>query len=77
MLPDWEGAGGTGGLLPLWAQELTRSCDRYTFTSTQVHGGRAVVATRSGDVTGPLLVITSNEQEMREALGLKPREPPQ
>jgi hypothetical protein len=72
MLPDWEGAGAKAGLLPPWAQELTRSCDRYTFTTTQVHGGRAVVAIKSGEITGPLLVITSNEQEMREALGLKP-----
>jgi hypothetical protein len=76
MLPDWDGAAAKAGLLPPWAQELTRSCDRYTFTTTEVHEGRSVVARRISG-TGPDVVITRNEQEMREALGLKPREPPQ
>jgi hypothetical protein len=73
MLPDWGGAATTNGVLPPWAQELTRACDWYTFTTMQVHEGRAVVAIKSGDHSGPLLVITSNEEEMRDALGLKPR----
>jgi hypothetical protein len=75
MLPDRDGAAAKR-VLPEWAEELTRSCDRYTFTTMQVHTGRAVVATKSGDGTGPLLVITSNEAEMRKALGLKLRKPP-
>lgn len=75
MLPDWDGAAAKRGLLPPWAQKLTRTCDRYTFTTTQVHGGRAVVAAKSGDGTGPLLVITASEDEMLLALGLKPPGP--
>jgi hypothetical protein len=38
----------------------------------QVRAGRAVVAVKSGEATGPLLVITASELEMREALGLTP-----
>jgi hypothetical protein len=73
MLPDWDGVTARDGLLPPWAQELARSCDRYTFTTTQVHAGRAVVAVKSDAGTGPVLVITRSEDEMRGALGLKPR----
>jgi hypothetical protein len=72
MLPDWDGAGTHGSLLPSWAQELTRTCSWYTFTTMLVHGGRAVVAAKSGDGAGPLLVVTASEEEMLVALGLKP-----
>jgi hypothetical protein len=73
ILPDWDGAGAKTGLLPPWAQELTRSCDPYTFTTTQVREGRSVVARRISG-TGPDVVITRSEDEMRAALGLTPRE---
>jgi hypothetical protein len=76
MLPNWDGTGTTGSPLPPWAQELIRSCDRYTFTTTQVREGRSVEARRISG-TGPMLVITHSEDEMRAALGLKPRKPPQ
>ena len=73
MLPDRDGTGAHGSLLPSWAEELTRSCKgRYTFTTMVVHGGRAVVAAKSGDGAGPLLVVTASEEEMLVALGLKP-----
>ena len=74
MLPDGDGA-GTGRLLPLWAENLTRTCgDRYTFSTMQVYDGRTVVAVKTGEGSGPLLVVTRSEDEMRMALGLKPRQ---
>jgi hypothetical protein len=61
--------------LPAWAEELAGSCLQYTFTTMRIHDGRrAVVAAKSGDGSGPLLVVTTDEGEMRAALGLKPRE---
>jgi hypothetical protein len=54
--------------LPEWARELSESCSLYAFTTMRVHEGRAVVATRTRDGTGPLLVITADETEMRAAL---------
>jgi hypothetical protein len=74
MLPDWEGA-GMGRLLPAWAEELSRTCRTHTFSTMQVSDGRAVVAVQAGDGSGPLLVVTRHEDEMRAALGLKAREP--
>jgi hypothetical protein len=73
MLPDWDGAGAPNGRLPEWAEELSRACPRYVFSSTTVWNGRAVVAVLTGAGSGPLLVITRDEDEMRAALGLKPR----
>jgi hypothetical protein len=77
MLPSWDGAGTVNRLLPEWALALTRSCgDRYAFSTMQVWEGRAVVAVKTGDGAGPLLIITRNEDEMRQALGLKSSPPP-
>ena len=73
LLPDWDGA-GVGRLLPEWAHELSRTCRTHTFTTMQVYDGRAVVAVQAVDGSGPLLVVTRHEDEMRAALGLKPRE---
>jgi hypothetical protein len=76
MLPPWDGAGTVNRLLPEWALALARSCgDRYAFSTMQVWEGRAVVAVKTGDGTGPLLVVT-DEDEMRQALGLKSSQPP-
>jgi hypothetical protein len=75
MLPDWDGPAAKRGLLPPWAQELIRTCDRYTFTTTQVYQGRSVLARRISG-TGPDVVITRSEDEMRDALGLKRRTSP-
>lgn len=61
------------GVLPEWAEQLAQSCSQYRFSSQQVHEGRSVVATRAADGPGPLLVITRSEEEMRAALGLRPR----
>ena len=73
--PLTDGAGVKSSLLPPWAQELTRTCGWYTFTTMLVRDGRAVVAAKSGHGPGPLLVITGSEDEMLTALGLKHREP--
>jgi hypothetical protein len=72
----WEAVtvrGAGTSTLPEWARNLVHSCHRYTFTTQQVYNGRSVVATRIDDGPGPLLVITSSEQEMRIALGLRSR----
>jgi hypothetical protein len=55
-------------LLPAWAETLARSCAGYAFTTQQVREGRSVVATRTGDGPGPVMVITASEAEMRAAL---------
>ena len=73
ILLSWDAMPTAGRLLPAWAEQLSRSCDRYTFSTMQVYEGRAVVAVRTGAGTGPLLVVTSDEDEMLIALGLKPR----
>lgn len=64
-------------MLPEWAQSLSRTCDGYTFATIRVYNGRSVVATRVSGTNGPAVVITHDEEEMRVALGLKPRKPPQ
>ena len=77
MLPSWDQAGMVNRLLPEWALVLKRLCgDRYAFSTMQVWEGRAVVAVKTGGGTGPLLVVTSIEDEMRQALGLKSSRPP-
>jgi hypothetical protein len=73
-LPDWDRAGTLNRLLPDWALELSRTCPRYTFATMQVHEGRAVVATLV-DGTGPMLVVTRNEDEMRRAIGCNQSDP--
>ena len=70
---QWPGP--MNAALPEWAQALSESCSLYAFTTMRVHEGRAVVATRTGNGTGPLLVITADEAEMRAALSLQPNPP--
>ena len=74
-LPDWDMTDvQRGSMLPFWAHELSRDLEgRYRLTTMQVYDGRAVVAVRV-DGAGPLLVVTGDEGEMRQALGLKPLE---
>jgi hypothetical protein len=57
-------------VLPGWAEQVARGCRRYRFWTQRVFEGRAVVAERAGDGPGPSLVITSDEAEMRDAIGL-------
>jgi hypothetical protein len=75
MLPAWEGADPWGRVLPEWAEDLSRTCTGYVFTTQLVSEGRSVMARRVSG-TGPLLVMTRSEDEMRAALGLEPRKPP-
>jgi hypothetical protein len=75
LLPAWEGADPAVRALPEWAADLSRTCTGYVFTTQLVSEGRSVMARRVSG-TGPLLVMTRSEDEMRAALGLKPRKPP-
>jgi hypothetical protein len=75
MLPPWDRAGIMSPLLPEWAMELSLTCGHYTFSRMKVWDGWSVVAVKSGDGRGPSLVITSDEAEMRTALGLKSSQP--
>lgn len=75
LLPDWDGS-GANRVLPGWAAELAGSCETYAFTTMQVHEGRAVVAVKTGDGSGPLLVITRDKEEMLTALGINALKPP-
>jgi hypothetical protein len=75
MLPPWESADPAGRVLPEWAADLSRACTGYVFTTQLVSEGRSVMARRVSG-TGPLLVMTRSEDEMRAALGLKPRKSP-
>jgi hypothetical protein len=74
LLPAWDGPDPAGRVLPEWAQDLSRTCTQYNFTTQLVSEGRSVMARRISG-TGPLLVMTRSEDEMRAALGLQPRKP--
>lgn len=54
--------------LPEWATELADACTGYQFATYLTFHGRAVVAERVAAGSGPLVVITSEEREMRAAL---------
>jgi hypothetical protein len=56
--------------LPDWAKALSDVYRRYTFARCDVFRGTAVAAVRSAPGTGPMVVITDSETEMRTALGL-------
>jgi hypothetical protein len=75
LLPTWDGADPAGPVLPEWAEHLSRTCTGYVFTTQLVSEGRSVMARRTSG-TGPLLVMTRSEDEMRAALGLQPRKAP-
>lgn len=55
--------------LPEWAKALAAECPGYTFSRCEVFRGQAVAAVRTSG-QGPRVVITSDETEMRAALGL-------
>jgi len=55
--------------LPEWAEVLVAECPGYVFSRCEVFRGPAVAAVRTTG-QGPHVVITSDEAEMRAALGL-------
>jgi hypothetical protein len=62
--------------LPGWARDMAGQYPAYEFAPCVVSRGRSVAAVRMRPGDGPRVVITSSsEDEMREALGLKPRKP--
>jgi len=54
-------------VLPEWAMRLADECPNYQFGRQRTANGSSVVAERIGG-TGPLVVITAHEDEMRQAL---------
>jgi hypothetical protein len=64
----------SGITLPEWAERLADECPGYRFSRQRTWGGLSVVAERNAG-TGPILVITADEDEMRSALGLRARHP--
>jgi hypothetical protein len=58
-----------GRTLPGWAQVMAGQFPAYTFATCDVFRGRAVAAVRMRPGSGPHVVITSRETEMRAALG--------
>jgi hypothetical protein len=56
--------------LPDWAQVLAQECPGYQFAPCAVFRGRSVAAVRMTPGSGVDVVITSEEAEMRQALGL-------
>jgi hypothetical protein len=55
--------------LPKWAQRLVGEYPRYSFSPCDVFRGKAVAAVRSAPGSGPYVVITDDESDMRAALG--------
>ncbi len=55
--------------LPAWAQAMAHQYPAYAFARCDVYRGQAVAAVRMQPGTGPRVVITSREKEMRAALG--------
>jgi hypothetical protein len=56
--------------LPEWARALAAQCPGYTFSRCELFRRNSVAAVRAAPGTGPDVVITSDEAEMRAALGL-------
>lgn len=56
--------------LPGWAQALAQECPGYQFVPCTVFRGRSVAAVRMTPGSGAHVVITNEETEMRQALGL-------
>jgi hypothetical protein len=57
-----------GKTLPGWVSELARDCPGYKFRTQLTYHGRSIVAEQVHDGTGPVVVVTPYEQEMRAAL---------
>jgi len=55
--------------LPAWARAMARQYPAYAFARCDVFRGQAAAAVRMQPGTGPRVVITSREKEMRAALG--------
>jgi hypothetical protein len=61
----------TDRAMPGWAARLASAVPGYTFTSYLVSDGRrSVAAERLRGTTGPFIVITDDEREMCDALGV-------
>jgi len=56
--------------LPEWVRALAAQCPEYTFSRCELFRRNSVAAVRAARGTGPDVVITSDEAEMRAALGL-------
>ena len=61
----------TDSRIPEWARRLASAVPGYEFKSYLLSGDRrSVAAERVKGTTGPVIVITSDEKEMRTALGV-------
>jgi hypothetical protein len=56
--------------MPRWATRLASVVPGYRFSTVRVWDRRPVAAERVSGTTGPIIVITSDENEMRAALGM-------
>lgn len=59
--------------LPDWVTDLAQQCPDYRFAPCDVFRGRSVAAMRMTPGSGVYVVVTANEVEMRQALGLPAR----
>lgn len=56
--------------MPGWATRLASVVPGYRFSTFRLWDRCSVVAERVGGSTGPVIVITSDEAEMRSSLGV-------
>jgi len=56
--------------MPGWATRLASVVPGYRFSTVRLWDRRPVAAERVSGTTGPVIVITSDENEMRAALGV-------
>jgi hypothetical protein len=56
--------------MPGWATRLASVVPGYRFSTVRLWDRHPVVAERVSGTTGPVIVITSDENEMRAALGV-------
>lgn len=66
----WGARAAMLDVLPEWARELAAQCPDYTFSQCELFLRKSVAAVRAAPGTGPDVVITSDEAEMRAALSL-------
>jgi hypothetical protein len=56
--------------MPGWAKRLASVVPGYRFSTVRLWDRHSVAAERVSGTTGPVIVITSDENEMRAALGV-------
>lgn len=56
--------------MPGWATRLASAVPGYRFSTVRLWDKQSVAAERVSGTTGPVIVITSDENEMRAALGV-------